>query len=293
MSFLAVHPNPKKPDFVLPPNACDAHCHVFGPEDKFPYAPESKYQPPDAPKEKLFALHRHLGFERSVLVQASCHGTDNSAMIDMLEHGQGRYRGVAVVGDNITVNEIQHMHNAGVRGIRFNFVKRLVDVKPHDFYRRIANLIAPFGWHVIVYFEPQELVDIEQLLISLPTPIVIDHMGRPAVEKGLSHADFLRISNLVANRPDTWVKVGCLERLSQQQPPYLDAVPFARHFVENFPDRVLWGTDWPHPNMKSHMPDDGALVDAVPLIAPTKELQQKLLVDNPERLYGFDNPSQN
>ena len=290
MSFLPVHPNPKKPDFVLPANACDAHCHVFGPEDRFPYAPESKYRPIDAPKEKLFALHRHLGFDRSVLVQASCHGTDNSAMIDMLEHGDGRYRGVAVVGEDITNAEIERMHSAGVRGIRFNFVKRLVDTKPHDVYRRIADLVAPFGWHIIVYFESQELSDIEDLLIELPTPIAIDHMARPAVEKGLDDADFLRICHLVANRPDTWVKVGCLERLTRQGPPYLDAVPFARHFVEHFSDRVLWGTDWPHPNMKSHMPDDGALVDSIPLIAPSAELQQKLLVDNPAKLYDFGNP---
>ena len=290
MSFLPVHPNPKKPDFVLPANACDAHCHVFGPEGRFPYAPESKYRPIDAPKEKLFALHRHLGFDRSVLVQASCHGTDNSAMIDMLEHGDGRYRGVAVVGEDITNAEIERMHSAGVRGIRFNFVKRLVDTKPHDVYRRIADLVAPFGWHIIVYFESQELSDIEDLLIELPTPIAIDHMARPAVEKGLNDPDFLRICHLVANRPNTWVKVGCLERLTRQGPPYLDAVPFARHFVEHFSDRVLWGTDWPHPNMKSHMPDDGALVDSIPLIAPSAELQQKLLVDNPAKLYDFGNP---
>jgi len=288
MSFLPVHPNPQRPNFALPANACDAHCHVFGPEDRFPYAPESKYRPIDAPKEKLFDLHRHLGFDRSVLVQASCHGTDNSAMIDMLEHGDGRYRGIAVVGEDITNAEIEHMHSAGVRGIRFNFVKRLVDTKPHDVYRRIADLVAPFGWHIIVYFESQELSDIEDLLIELPTPIAIDHMARPAVEKGLNDPDFLRICHLVANRPNTWVKVGCLERLTRQGPPYLDAVPFARHFVEHFSDRVLWGTDWPHPNMKSHMPDDGALVDSIPLIAPSAELQQKLLVDNPAKLYDFD-----
>ncbi len=289
MSFLPVHPDPKKPDFVVPAKACDAHCHVFGPGDVFPYAPERKYTPPDAPKEQLFALHKHLGFERSVLVQASCHGTDNSAMIDMLEHGEGRYRGVAVVGDDITPEEIERMHKAGVRGIRFNFVKRLVDVKPLEYYKRIADMIVPYGWHIIVYFESQELVDIEDLLWGLPTPIAIDHMGRPDVTKGLDHPDFLRICKLVKERPNTWVKVGCLERLSISGPPYYDdAIPYARYFVENFPDQVLWGTDWPHPNMKSHMPDDGVLVDNIPNIAPTAELQHKLLVENPARLYEFE-----
>lgn len=288
MSFLPVHPNPKKPDFILPPKACDAHCHVFGPADKFPYAPERKYTPIDAPKEQLFALHKHLGFERSVLVQASCHGTDNSAMIDMLEHGEGRYRGVAVVGEDLSREEVQRMHDAGVRGIRFNFVKRLVDVKPAAFYQKMAELIAPFGWHIIVYFESQELPDIVSLLMDLPTPVAIDHMGRPDVTKGLDHPDFLRICELVENRPETWVKVGCLERLTKEAPPYHDVIPYARHLVETFPDQVLWGTDWPHPNMKSHMPDDGALVDTIPLLAPTAELQQKLLVDNPARLYEFE-----
>ncbi|MBL4827733.1 MAG: amidohydrolase family protein [Spongiibacteraceae bacterium] len=288
MSFLTVHPNPKKPDFILPPKACDAHCHVFGPGDIFPYAPERKYTPVDAPKEQLFALHKHLGFERSVLVQASCHGTNNDAMIDMLEAGEGRYRGVAVVGDDLTTDDIKRMHTAGVRGIRFNFVKRLVDVKPNAFYQNMAKLIAPFGWHIIVYFESQELVDIKDLLVDLPTPVVIDHMGRPDVEKGLEHPDFLRICELVSQRPDTWVKVGCMERLTKQAYPYNDVAPYARYFVEQFPDQVLWGTDWPHPNMKSHMPDDGALVDTIPAIAPTALLQHKLLVDNPERLYGFD-----
>ncbi|MDH4611556.1 amidohydrolase family protein [Pseudomonas sp. BN102] len=289
MSFLAVHPNPKKPDFNLPPKACDAHCHVFGPGDRFPYAPERKYTPIDAPKEQLFALHKHLGFERSVLVQASCHGTDNSAMIDMLEASEGRYRGVAVVGDDLTVQEVERMHAAGVRGIRFNFVKRLVDIKPMAFYKRMAEMIAPFGWHIIVYFESQELVEIEELLWAIPTPIAIDHMGRPDVTLGMDHPDFHRICNLVRNRPDTWIKVGCLERLTHEAPPYNDVIPYARYFVENFPDQVLWGTDWPHPNMTTHMPDDGALVDTIPAIAPTAELQQKLLVDNPARLYGFEN----
>jgi|TARA_B110000908_G_C10258937_1_gene457663 2-pyrone-4,6-dicarboxylate lactonase len=289
MSFLPVHPNPKKPDFILPAKACDAHCHVFGPAAQFPYAAERKYTPVDAPKEQLFALHKHLGFERSVLVQASCHGTDNSAMVDMLETGEGRYRGVAVVGEDLTTDEVKRLHDAGVRGIRFNFVKRLVDVKPEEYYRRLAELIAPFGWHIIVYFESQEFADIESLLMQLPTPIAIDHMGRPNVEKGLDHPDFVRICEMVRNRPDTWIKVGCLERLTKQAPLYHDVIPYARYLVEQFPDQVLWGTDWPHPNMKSHMPDDGALVDTIPLIAPTAELQQKLLVGNPARLYQFEN----
>ena len=289
MSYLEVHPNPKKPDFTLPANACDAHCHVFGPADRFPYSAARKYTPVDAPKEKLFALHEHLGFSRSVLVQASCHGSDNSAMIDMLEAGEGRYRGVAVLSETVTNEELRLMHVAGVRGIRFNFVKRLVDLKPHSYYQSMAERIAELGWHIIAYFESQELADIQGLLKQLPVPLVIDHMGRPDVQKGLDHPDFLRICSLMQDRPDTWIKVGCHERLTEGEPPaYLDVVPYAKYFVENFPDNVLWGTDWPHPNMKSHMPDDGALVDNIPLFAETMELLHKLLVENPQRLYQFE-----
>jgi 2-pyrone-4,6-dicarboxylate lactonase len=289
MSFLEVHPNPKKPEFILPANACDAHCHVFGPADKFPYSPNRKYTPVDAPKEKLFALHEHLGFNRSVLVQASCHGSDNRAMVDMLQAGQGRYRGVAVLSENVTDEELRAMHEAGVRAARFNFVKRLVDVKPYAYYQSMAARLADLGWHIIAYFESQELVDIYDLLVNLPVPLVIDHMGRPNVTNGLQDPDFLRICNLLQDHPDAWIKVGCHERLTEGEPPqYADVVPYAKHFVENFPDKVLWGTDWPHPNMKSHMPDDGALVDNIPLFAETEELQNKLLVTNPQRLYQFE-----
>ena len=289
MSILKVHPNPKKPDFKLPSNACDAHCHVFGPAEHFPYSANRKYTPVDAPKEQLFALHEHLGFDRSVLVQASCHGSDNSAMIDMLNAGQGRYRGVAVLSENVSDEELQIMHAAGVRGARFNFVKRLVDIKPRSYYESMAERLGELGWHIIAYFESQELWDIQDLLVHLPVPLVIDHMGRPDIEKGFEDTDFLRICSLLQDRKDTWIKVGCHERLTKgESTDYLDVVPYAKYFVEHFPDNVLWGTDWPHPNMKSHMPDDGTLVDNIPLFAETEELQHKLLVTNPQRLYQFE-----
>lgn len=285
MVYLPFHPSPKKPDLRLPANACDAHCHVFGPESDFPYAPESKYKPVDAAKEQLFELHRHLGFERSVIVQASCHGTNNDAMVDALKTGHGRYRGVAVIREDISQAELAEMHEAGVRGIRFNFVKRLVDVKPRDYYIQAAEKIAKLGWHVIVYFEAQDLKEQEDLFRALPVPVCIDHLGRPDVNAGLEDPDFQRICNLVETRPDTWIKVGCPERLTKIGPPYTDALVYARYLVERFPDQVLWGTDWPHPNMKSHMPDDGFLVDTIADIAPGSDLRAKLLVDNPTRLY--------
>jgi 2-pyrone-4,6-dicarboxylate lactonase len=283
--WLDFHPNPKKPDFVLPEGAVDAHCHVFGPRDQFPYAPERKYTPCDAGKDKLFELRDHLGFSRNVIVQATCHGRDNRALVDACRAGGELARGVASVGPDIGRDELAEMHEAGVRGVRFNFVKRLVDATPREVFLEIGEKIQAFGWSTVVYFEAQDLAELEPFLKELPGIIVVDHMGRPDVDKGVDHPDFARFGALMEEVPDIWVKVTCPERLSTQGPPYDDVVPFGRHLVERFPDRVLWGTDWPHPNMKSHMPDDGALVDFIPRIAPTEALQRKLLVDNPMRLY--------
>ena len=284
--YLPFHPSPSRPRFRPPPGAVDAHCHVFGPDAVFPYAPQRKYTPCDAPKEKLFALRDFLGFERNVIVQATCHGNDNRALVDALAHSGGMARGVASVGPGVTDAELKTMHAAGVRGTRFNFVRRLVDFTPREVLLEIAGRIAPLGWHVVVYFEAQDLPELWDFFTALPTTVVVDHMGRPDVGESVSGPEFERFVRLLSAHPNIWSKVSCPERLSKSGPPsYDDVVPFARRLVETFPERVLWGTDWPHPNMKTHMPDDGALVDFVPRIAVTPELQRRLLVDNPLRLY--------
>ncbi|MGC2857443.1 amidohydrolase family protein [Novispirillum sp. DQ9] len=285
--YLPYHPAPSKPAFVPPPGAVDAHCHVFGPGAQFPYAPERKYTPCDASKDQLFALRDHLGFARNVIVQASCHGRDNRALVDALKTAGDLARGVAVVGPDVTDAELAEMDAAGVRAVRFNFVKRLVDATPREVFLGIAERIKALGWHIVVYFEAPDLEDLTPFLKQLPTTVVIDHMGRPDVSKGVDHPDFARFLALMED-PRFWTKVSCPERLTKAGPPYGaydDVVPFARTLVERFSDRVLWGTDWPHPNMTSHMPDDGLLVDVLPRIAPTVELQKALLVDNPMRLY--------
>ncbi len=285
-NYIPFDPDPSKPVFVPPPGAVDAHCHVFGPADRFPYAPERKYTPCEAPKEKLFALRDFLGFERNVIVQATCHGKDNRALVDALIASDGRARGIASVGPSITTDELKAMHEAGVRGVRFNFVKRLVDSTPKEVFLGIAEKIAAFGWHIVVYFEAQDLEGLIPFLRQLPTVIVVDHMGRPDIAKGVDHPDFQRFVDLMADNTNVWSKVSCPERLSVAGPPdYDDVVPFAGRLVERFPDRVLWGTDWPHPNMTTHMPDDGKLVDFIPKIAPSEEARIALLVDNPMRLY--------
>jgi 2-pyrone-4,6-dicarboxylate lactonase len=284
--WLDWHPNPTEPTFVVPAGAVDAHCHVFGPGDTFPFAPERKYTPCDASWEQLFALRDFLGFDKNVVVQATCHGSDNSALLDVLERANDRARGVVTVKADITHEELARMNELGVRGVRFNYVKRLVDPKPDDYYRQIIEKIKPFGWHVVLYFEPSDLQEKFDFFTSLGVPVVIDHMGRPDVTKPVDNAEFDLFLRFMRENTNVWSKVSCPDRLSVSGSPlYADVVPFAKTIVEEFPDRVLWGTDWPHPNMKKEMPDDGILVDYVPSIATTATLQQKLLVTNPTNLY--------
>jgi len=252
------HPSPARPRFIPPPGAVDAHCHVFGPGDVFPYAPSRKYTPCDRRQDDLFALRHFPGLERDV----------------------------PTVKRDVTPDELRQLHEGGVRGVRFNFVRRLVDALPHDELREIAAKIAPLGWHIVIYFEAAELADLQDFFLALPAPLVVDHMGTPRVDDGADGPLFDRFLAFMAARDDIWCKVSCPERLSKEGPPaYADVVPFGWRVVEAFPDRVLWGTDWPHPNMKTHTPDEGQLVDFIPTIATTPELQRRLLVDNPMRLY--------
>jgi 2-pyrone-4,6-dicarboxylate lactonase len=284
--WLPFHPSPSKPQFALPDGAVDAHCHVFGPGHQFPYSDKRKYTPCDASKQQLWALREHLGFTRNVIVQATCHGTDNRAMVDALQASNGLARGVATVDEHIGDEELQLLHDAGVRGVRFNFVKRLVDAAPYAVLESIAARIAALGWHIVIYFEASDLSEHKAFFSDLPATIVFDHMGRPDVTLSEHGAEFQQFVSLLTDNPTMWTKVTCPERLSLTGPPaYDDFVPFARLLVEKFPHRVLWGTDWPHPNMKSYMPDDGALVDIIPRIATSDVGRQRLLIDNPMQLY--------
>jgi len=283
-SYLPFHPNPKKPDITLPSGACDAHCHIFGPAAEFPFAPERTYTPVDASKHKLMELHDMLGIDRAVLVQASCHGKDNSAMLDAIAASNGRYRGIAMVNADISDDELAELHAGGVRGVRFNFVTHLGADADIDAVRTIVDKIRPLGWHAVVHFDANRLETLAPVLKSLDITMVIDHMGRVDASLGLKQDAFQMLLGLMDDER-FWVKVCGAERISRAGPPFHDAVPFARALVEQFSDRVLWGTDWPHPNVGEHMPDDGALVDLLAEIAPDLALRHKLLVDNPTRLY--------
>ncbi len=291
--WLDWYEGPTTPQFRLPAGAVDTSTHVFGPGERFPYAPERKYTPCDASAEQLFALRDHLGFDRTVIVQATCHGTDNRALVDALKRSDGRARGVAALPDDVTEAELAELHEAGVRGVRFNFVRRLVDRVPTDSLEKIAAKIAPLGWHVAVSFEAQDLPELYDFFSAIPSEVVVDHMGRPDVSQSVDGPEFELFLRFMRENPNAWTKISGPERLSVSGPPaldgeqhpYRDVVPFARRVIAEFPDRVLWGTDWPRPNLSDHMPDDGLLVGSIPQIAGTPELQQLLLVENPNRLY--------
>jgi 2-pyrone-4,6-dicarboxylate lactonase len=285
-TILAPDPNPIKPKYAPPPGACDAHCHVFGPGDRFPYSPNRTYTPPDAPKETLAALHRHLGLSRAVLVQASCHGTDNSAVLDAIASSNGVWRGVAMVGTDVTERELDRLHAGGARGARFNFVAHLggaPDLKAVD---SVLARIAPLGWHVVLHLDAGDILTYRDFLSRLRIPFVIDHMGRVEAKHGLDQQPFKLLLELMQNEL-AWVKVSGCDRISSAGKPYHDAIAFARTLIDAAPDRVLWGTDFPHPNVRV-MPNDGELVDLFAAFCSDETLRRKVLVDNPARLYWAD-----
>ncbi|WP_144094585.1 amidohydrolase family protein [Croceicoccus sediminis] len=285
--IVSWHSSPSKPSYSPPPGAVDSHCHVFGPMDRFPFSPKAKYLPQDAGPEMLFALRDHLGFSRNVIVQASCHGTDNSATLHAIAQSEGKARGVAVVDPEIGKAELQKLDDGGIRGIRFNFLKRLVDNAPKDKFLEVARRL-PAHWHVVIYFEAELLEELRPFIGAIPVPVVIDHMGRPDVTQGPDGPEMRAFRSLLEDRDDIYFKATCPDRLDASGPPWNDFAAAVRPLVEDYPERCLWGTDWPHPNQQNILPDDGALVDMIPLIAPTDELQRRMLVDNPMRLYWND-----
>lgn len=281
------HPDPHAPRaFVPPAGACDAHCHIFGPADHFPFAPTRTYTPPDAGLERFAQLQDRLGLSRAVFVQASCHGSDNSAMVDALRRGRGRYAGVAMIADTTTDRELYDMHDAGVRGARFNFVRHLGGAPDLDLFWRLVGRVVPLGWHIVLHLDASDVPTSRELLDRIPAPYIIDHMARLEASRGVEQEPFQHLLELLRDER-CWVKISGAERLTATgAPPYDDVVPLARALVDAAPDRILWGTDWPHPNVR-HMPDDGDLVDLLVDLVPDDALRDRILVDNPQRLYDF------
>jgi 2-pyrone-4,6-dicarboxylate lactonase len=281
------HPDPHPPTAFTPPaGACDAHCHIFGPAARFPFAPDRTYTPPDAGYEQLTALQARLGLSRAVFVQASCHATDNSAMVDAIRRGAGRYAGVAMVDDSFTDRDLGVLHDSGIRGVRFNFVAHLGGAPAMDEFWRVIDRVAPLGWHVVLHFDAVDLPAYADVLDRLPVPYVIDHLARIDAARGLDQEPFARLCELLRDER-AWVKISGAERLSATGPPgYADVVPYARAVIDIAAGRILWGTDWPHPNVRQ-MPDDGDLVDVLAAFAPDEATRTKILVDNPAKLYHF------
>ncbi len=272
--------------FTPPPNACDSHCHVFGPADRFPFSPTRAYTPPDSGIDSFEVLQDRLGLSRAVFVQASCHGTDNAAMVDALQRGNGRYAGVAMIDESFSDADIGALHDVGVRGTRFNFVAHLGGAPDMDVFWRLVERVAPLGWHIVLHFDAKDLPSHADMLDRMPVPFIIDHMARVPVVDGIDQEPFQALLALMADER-AWVKISGAERLTAEgPPPYDDVVPYAQALIAAAPDRVLWGTDWPHPNVR-HMPDDGDLVDALAAFAPDEATRNRILVDNPARLYDF------
>ncbi len=286
-TILPPHPSPHAPTAFTPPaGATDAHCHIFGPAHRFPFAPEATYTPPDAGIDDFELLQQRLGLSRAVFVQASCHGTDNAAMVDALIRGRGRYAGVAMIDESFSDADIGALHEAGVRGTRFNFVAHLGGAPDLDVFWRLVDRVQPFGWHIVLHFDAKDLPSYAELLDRMPCPYVIDHMARVDASAGLGQAPFEALLGLMRDER-AWVKVSGAERLTAGgMLPYDDVVPYAQALIAAAPDRILWGTDWPHPNVR-HMPDDGDLVDVLAAFAPDEATRNRILVSNPETLYDF------
>ena len=282
--ILTFNPNPSAPSLKLPAGACDSHVHVFGPAAIFPFATSRNFTPVDAPKERLFALHHHLGIERCVIVQSAMHGFDNRAAEDAIHAGGGHYLGVALVPVNVADAELQRLAAAGVRGVRFNFMKHLASGATPDEVAALTLRLKPLGMHLQVHFESSMIHSLAAPLSRSAVPVVIDHMGRVDATLGADAADFAALMKLLRN-PLFYVKVSGIDRIDPT-PPYVDGVHLANTLVQAFPDQCVWGTDWPHPN-HTHVPDDGVLVDRLSAIAPSPELLDKLLVRNPQALYQF------
>ncbi|MFD7811916.1 amidohydrolase family protein [Streptomyces sp. NPDC059785] len=280
------HPSPRRPGLVLPPGSCDAHCHIFGPADVFPYAAERTFTPFDAPKEHLAALHAHLGLSRAVVVQSSCSGVDHRGLVDALEAGAGRLRGVALIGETTTRAEIEELHRAGVRGFRLNFLPHLRSAPTREEIDSVLARVDGLGWVAELHLAGREAAEYEHVIRAFPGRVVIDHLARVDLTEGYGSAP-LRSLRALLDTGNVWLKVSGVDRVSRQGPPYADAVALAASFVTYAPERVVWGTDYPHVNIEGAAPDDGLLVDLLADIAPDPAHLHRLLVDNPAGLFDF------
>jgi predicted TIM-barrel fold metal-dependent hydrolase len=276
-------PNTRTPAYKAPAGSIDTHCHIFGPAATYPFSPTRPYSPPDAPLAMFRDLHAKIGVERAVIVNATVHGFDSRVVTDAIAQSEGRYKGIVNINNAMSDAELIALDKAGIAGCRFSFVKRLGGVGDMTVFRKLVDRVAAIGWHVDIYLEAGTIREFAPILRALPVQYVIDHMGTIDAGRGLDDPEFKALLDLQAGDERCWIKITGLERASAAGPPFHDSVPFAKRLIDNAPDRVIWGTDWPHPNVKI-MPNDGDLVD---LIAPDEAVQRKLLITNPERLFKW------
>ncbi|WP_026190499.1 amidohydrolase family protein [Methylobacterium sp. WSM2598] len=280
------NPNPRKPRLALPAGACDAHCHIYGPFDRFPLPVDRSFTPKEAPETALRHLHERLGFSRAVIVHSQGHGFDHRPLLDALATGQGRYRGVALVRPDTPPEEVARYAVAGVCGSRFNFMTHLSARLSNDAISDAIRLIRPHGWHAEIHVGGRQLLEAEAFIRSIEVPVVIDHMARLDIAEGPDGPVAGAMKRLL-DTGTVYVKLSGPERLSKVGAPYHDVVPLAAGLARHAPERVLWGSDWPHVNLHGPMPDDGDLVDLIAEIAPSEAARKLLLVDNPTRFFGF------
>lgn len=285
---LPPDPNPRKPNFTAPPGACDTHCHIFGPPDKFPYAETRRYTPPAAPLRHYLMMLDAIGIQRGIVVQPNAHGTDNRVSLDAIANGGGRLRGVGRIDDDTTDAELEQMHHGGIRGIRFEFVKGRPGSADIALFERMIARIRPLGWHVELHVDPDVLVEYADWFRALDVVSVVDHYARLQVSDGIDQPAFVLLLELM-QRDNYWVKISGADQRTTAPWPYADVAPFAHALVDAAPDRVIWGTNWPHSSIfaPGHTPNDGKLLDLMPDFAPDEAVRNRILVDNPARLFGF------
>jgi predicted TIM-barrel fold metal-dependent hydrolase len=288
-------PNTRAPKVTLPPNSCDTHFHVFGPPEKFPFVSTHEYTPPAAPLEHYLKMIAVIGIERAVVVQPSVHGLDNSATLDAIRNANGNFRGVGRIDDKTSKDDLRRLHEGGIRGVRFNLLDRPRGNIKLDLLDRCVENVTALGWSVDLHIDTKNLLEQEKRIRNMPVPVVIDHIARVKPAEGIDQPGFQLLLDLMKLK-HVWSKISGADKICNTRVeayfglPFVEVIPYARAVIAAAPERVIWGTDWPHSNTfaPGYTPNDGDLIDLLAEFAPDERTRRKILVDNPAVLYGFE-----
>jgi len=290
---LPPDPNTRAPRWTVPKGACDTHAHVFGPPNIFPYCDDRRYTPPAAPIEHYRNMQRITGLSRAVFVCPTAHGYDNRVILDAIAKLGDSARGIANIDSSFETKSLQALAEGGIRGARFHLMKDRPGSEDH--LSQHLPVLQRLGWILVLHVDPPDFIEHERFIRALPTVTIIDHMARVRGKDGLDQPAFRLLLDLLKD-DRFWVKLCSFDKISavpqahvEGSLPYLDMVPFAQAVIEAAPDRVIWGTDWPHGNTftPGRTPNEGDLLDLLAVIAPDQALRDRILVDNPARLFGF------